>query len=317
MVDINSMMILQQKNNKNVKVVSDNMTNNILLYSTPQKDINKFYITSSYPESIKKLDKQIAKYKYELQKSLVLQQIQEQQYEDLLKMQDQLYKEQQSQNQQRKNPENPNNFEFLTGLQAPEEEFKDNALKKSNEFPIQEQPQFQEKNTEEQQKLNENKQNYVSYNNSGQEKVTPIKKIDVKQAYEKSYKIYQNEISKLFLEREIFPKKPRKKKNPKLQITTKNNSLDRVYAVDNQIEHKMRVYNHEHIPSKPQVLIPTFSTRRDKLSQNVLAYMQDYRPLIEGRKELLPKQIVNLIEDEAKALKSQEIFKMNMISDIQ
>lgn len=42
------------------------MTNNILLYSTPQKDINKFYITSSYPESIKKLDKQIAKYKYEL-----------------------------------------------------------------------------------------------------------------------------------------------------------------------------------------------------------------------------------------------------------
>ena len=39
-----------------------------------------------------------------------------------------------------RNPENPNNFEFLTGLQAPEEEFKDNALKKSNEFPIQEQP---------------------------------------------------------------------------------------------------------------------------------------------------------------------------------
>lgn len=38
------------------------------------------------------------------------------------------------------------------------------------------------------------------------QKCQPAPKIDVKKAYQRSYEQYQKEISRLFLEREVFPK---------------------------------------------------------------------------------------------------------------
>jgi hypothetical protein len=44
----------------------------------------------------------------------------------------------------------------------------------------------------------------------------------------------------------------------------------------------MRVYNREHIPCKPDVLVPSFSTKKDNIAKNVIAYFKDYKPLLEG-----------------------------------
>ena len=40
-----------------------------------------------------------------------------------------------------------------------------------------------------------------------------------------------------------------------------------------EVEHNMRIYNKEHIPIKPDVLVPTFQLRKDVIANNILAYM--------------------------------------------
>ena len=35
----------------------------------------------------------------------------------------------------------------------------------------------------------------------------------------------------------------------------------------------MRIFNHEHIPCKPDVLVPTFTSKKDNIANSVVAYM--------------------------------------------
>lgn len=53
----------------------------------------------------------------------------------------------------------------------------------------------------------------------------------------------------------------------------------------------MRVYNREHIPIKADILVPSFSTKKDNLVRNVIVYFKDYRTLLEGNRKSLPKAI--------------------------
>ena len=110
----------------------------------------------------------------------------------------------------------------------------------------------------------------------------------------------------MFLRKEQMPRRPVKRKIPKLYITAKTNGmLKNQYCLDD-VEHNMRIYNHEHLPIKPDVLVPTFQTKKDNIASNVVAYMKNYRPLINGQKDNLPKNIQSLLDEELTMLKQIE-----------
>jgi len=64
-------------------------------------------------------------------------------------------------------------------------------------------------------------------------------------------------LDKIYIKREnpgVFSKI--KKKNPKIYITTKTNTVKKTGEVMDAVEHRMRVYNKEHTPCAPSLILP-------------------------------------------------------------
>lgn len=53
----------------------------------------------------------------------------------------------------------------------------------------------------------------------------------------------------------------------------------------------MRIYNKEHVPCKPYVMVPSFVSKKDNIANSVIAYLKDYKPLLTGQKNYIPKSI--------------------------
>lgn len=68
----------------------------------------------------------------------------------------------------------------------------------------------------------------------------------------------------------------------------------------------MRVYNKEHVPCQPAILVPSFQSKKDNIANTVLAYLKDYRPLLSGNKDNIPKCIQGLLDVELELLKNVE-----------
>jgi hypothetical protein len=64
-----------------------------------------------------------------------------------------------------------------------------------------------------------------------------------------------------------------RRKIPKLYITAQTNSMQKGFGCGGNIEHNMRVYNKEHLPGKPYVLVPSFQLKKDNIANTVIAYM--------------------------------------------
>lgn len=82
--------------------------------------------------------------------------------------------------------------------------------------------------------------------------------------FNKLQKHYERELDKLYIKREnpgVFAKL--KVKNPKLHITSKGNKIQKSGEPADHIEHKMRVFNRENTPCVPDLIIPSFPSRKD------------------------------------------------------
>jgi hypothetical protein len=82
--------------------------------------------------------------------------------------------------------------------------------------------------------------------------------------FNKLYRHYERELDKLYIKREnpgIFSKL--KPKNPKLYITGKTNQVQKTGEPLDHIEHRMRIFNRENTPCVPELIIPSFPTRKD------------------------------------------------------
>jgi hypothetical protein len=75
--------------------------------------------------------------------------------------------------------------------------------------------------------------------------------------FEKMQRHYEHELDKVYIKREnpgVFSKI--KKKNPKIYITSKTNSVKKTGEASDTVEHRMRIYNKEHTPCVPTLMLP-------------------------------------------------------------
>lgn len=63
----------------------------------------------------------------------------------------------------------------------------------------------------------------------------------------------------------------------------------------------MRIYNKDYFPCKPNVLVPTFVSKKDYFANNLIAYLKDYKPLLTG--QFIPKSIQNILNLEMDVLR--------------
>lgn len=62
-----------------------------------------------------------------------------------------------------------------------------------------------------------------------------------------------------------------KKKPPILNITSKN-KITKNGKMDPE-EHRLRVFNRENVPVMPELIIPSFTIKKDQMAKNILAYL--------------------------------------------
>ncbi len=93
---------------------------------------------------------------------------------------------------------------------------------------------------------------------------------------------YNSQLKKKFDRREEFPHLRRRKLPPKLAIL---NNMPKEGFPENRREHLFRVLSKEKTPHEVQAMIPAFSTIKDSVTRNVMAYLQDFRPFLESVRE--------------------------------
>lgn len=126
---------------------------------------------------------------------------------------------------------------------------------------------------------------------------------DLKQKFNKIYDFYQNEISRAFINKEKKVRM-RQRKKVKLKIIPEKNKVKSSGFPQDQNEHLMRIYNKEFVPCKPYVMVPTFTSKKDNIANCVVAYLKDYKPLLNGEKQLMPKSLQQLLELEIDLVKN-------------
>ncbi|EAS06157.2 hypothetical protein TTHERM_00670810 (macronuclear) [Tetrahymena thermophila SB210] len=276
---------LMQNQHINMKVVTDNISRNILVY-TPKIDGREKFKTNSYPESLKIIDQKIQKYKKAL--------------EEAIKQQQQIEKDdfyiQETMEQQQQPVVDEENFDFLTGI----------GLHKNLDSPKQEKQEEEEQEVIQDQE-EEKKQEFVQEPKQEAQILNPYQYQfeQVRNAFSQIYEKYQNKISKAFIKKDQ-PKARMKRKNPKINITGKGNKVQKNGAPFDEVEHLMRIYNKEHIPCEPKILVPSFQSKKDNIANTVLAYLKDYKPLLSGNKQNIPKSIQGLLDVELEMLKTVE-----------
>lgn len=97
------------------------MSNNVIMYASPAKGNEKYFSTCSYPQSIKKLDNQIAKYRHELERSIKLQKQQQQQFIEFFEAQNKQEAEASMSSALVNRSGSQKDFEFLTGVLVAED----------------------------------------------------------------------------------------------------------------------------------------------------------------------------------------------------
>lgn len=69
-------------------------------------------------------------------------------------------------------------------------------------------------------------------------------------------------------------------------------------------EHRLRVFNRENVPVMPELIIPSFTIKKDQMAKNILAYLviiiftiqKEYTPLFRGYKNYeYPKCVQNIL----------------------
>ncbi|CAD8116675.1 unnamed protein product [Paramecium sonneborni] len=131
-------------------------------------------------------------------------------------------------------------------------------------------------------------------------------KCSYSEAVKKREQIYDHTLQRMYEKRQnptLFAKL--KKKPPILNITTKNKITKGFGRMDPE-EHRLRVYNRENVPIMPELIIPSFTIKKDQMAKNILAYLKEYTPLFRGYKNYeYPKCVQNILQEEIESLPNQ------------
>ncbi|CAD8070592.1 unnamed protein product [Paramecium sonneborni] len=131
-------------------------------------------------------------------------------------------------------------------------------------------------------------------------------KISYLEAVKKREEIYDHTLQRIYEKRQnplLFAKF--KKKPPILNITSKNKIIKGNGRMDPE-EHKLRVFNRENVPTMPDLIIPSFTIKKDQMAKNILAYLKEYTPLFRGFKNYeYPKCVQNILQEEIESLPKQ------------
>ncbi|CAD8198740.1 unnamed protein product [Paramecium pentaurelia] len=131
-------------------------------------------------------------------------------------------------------------------------------------------------------------------------------KCSYSEAVKKREQIYDHTLQRMYEKRQnpaLFAKL--KKKPPILNITTRNKITKGNGKLDPE-EHRLRVYNRENVPIMPELIIPSFTIKKDQMAKNILAYLKEYTPLFRGYKNYeYPKCVQNILQEEIESLPNQ------------
>ncbi|CAK56918.1 unnamed protein product (macronuclear) [Paramecium tetraurelia] len=131
-------------------------------------------------------------------------------------------------------------------------------------------------------------------------------KTSYSEAVKKREQIYDHTLQRMYEKRQnpvLFAKF--KKKPPILNITSKNKITKGNGRMDPE-EHKLRVFNRENVPTIPDLIIPSFTVKKDQMAKNILAYLKEYTPLFRGYKNYeYPKCVQNILQEEIDSLPKQ------------
>ncbi|EGR34008.1 hypothetical protein IMG5_027310 [Ichthyophthirius multifiliis] len=267
------------------RLMTDPISRNLLVYTPKIEGINKFKRQNLYSDQIKEIDKKIFLYKKKIEQANKLQK--EMEFDQI---------------QCNINQNQYNKFDFLTGIGLQKEQkqeitqFEEN-IEQTEQIENENNKKQQEQQQQQQQKSVENKQIHQNCQN------TQILNENCKEDFIKLQDNYQKQISNAFLRKDQIKGRIRFK-TPKLSITGKGNKVQIIGRPNDKYEEQMRIYNREFVPCKPYVLVPSFLQKIDTITNNVLAYLKDYRPLLQGNKNNIPKSIQGLLKVELEYLKS-------------
>ncbi|CAD8170184.1 unnamed protein product [Paramecium octaurelia] len=139
-----------------------------------------------------------------------------------------------------------------------------------------------------------------------QQPISISEKVSYSEAVKKREQIYDHTLQRMYEKRQnpvLFAKF--KKKPPILNITSKNKISKGNGRMDPE-EHKLRVYNRENVPTMPDLIIPSFTIKKDQMAKNILAYLKEYTPLFRGYKNYeYPKCVQNILQEEIDSLPQQ------------
>ncbi|CAD8109189.1 unnamed protein product [Paramecium sonneborni] len=148
--------------------------------------------------------------------------------------------------------------------------------------------------------IQEQKQQEIIVNRDDNDKCT------YQEAVKKREKIYDHTLQRMYEKRQnpaFFAKL--QKKPPLLNITARNKITKGHGRIDPE-EHRLRVYNRENVPIMPELIIPSFTIKKDQMAKNILAYLKEYTPLFRGYKNYeYPKCVQNILQEEIESLPNQ------------
>ncbi|CAD8208260.1 unnamed protein product [Paramecium octaurelia] len=220
------------------------------------------------PEAIKQIDKKIMAYRRLMEKE----------------RQEKLMREQQEQERLLENEDDQRRaLDFMTNPQIQGVEIQDEEAQEEEMETIVQEPKQQEV-------IANRDDNKCSYS----------------EAVKKREQTYDHTLQRMYEKRQnptLFAKL--KKKPPILNITARNKITKGYGKLDPQ-EHLLRVYNRENVPVMPELIIPSFTIKKDQMAKNILAYLKEYTPLFRGYKNYeYPKCVQNILQEEIEALPNQ------------
>ncbi|CAD8188952.1 unnamed protein product [Paramecium pentaurelia] len=218
------------------------------------------------PEAIKQIDKKIKAYHRLMERE---------RKEKLLREQQEMQKLNENEEDQKKA------LDFMTNPQIVDQ---------------QEQEEEQEQEEDQQELLSEEPRV------QDQQPISISEKVSYSEEVKKREQIYDHTLQRMYEKRQN-PKL--KKKPPILNITSKNKVSKGNGRMDPE-EHKLRVYNRENVPTMPDLIIPSFTIKKDQMAKNILAYLKEYTPLFRGYKNYeYPKCVQNILQEEMDSLPKQ------------
>ncbi|CAD8090817.1 unnamed protein product [Paramecium sonneborni] len=225
------------------------------------------------PEAIKQIDKKIKAYRRVMERE----------------RQEKLQRELQEQQKQNENEEEmKRTLDFMTNPQIVDQKEEEEA----QQLEVEEDQQF----FDEESRLQEEKPRAK----------IKSEKISYQEAVKKREEIYDHTLQRMYEKRQnplLFAKF--KKKPPILNITSKNKITKGNGKLDPE-EHKLRVFNRENVPTMPDLIIPSFTIKKDQMAKNILAYLKEYTPLFRGFKNYeYPKCVQNILQEEIDQLPKQ------------